>query len=50
MSDERNLMNVRENCLAATGASRARLAELFDERLDMNDVASAFEEGGERDA
>lgn len=31
MSDERNLMNVRENCLAATGASRARLAELFDE-------------------
>ena len=24
-----------------------RLAELFDERLDMNDVASAFEEGGD---
>ena len=27
-----------------------RLAELFDERLDMNDIASAFEEGGGRDA
>ena len=31
MNDERNLMSVRENCLAATGAARARLTELFDE-------------------
>ncbi len=27
-----------------------RLAELFDQRLDMNDIASAFEEGGEANA